>query len=67
MKNRAQKGKTAAKKQDFRGYKRVIGPVEFRSGNQSRKAKWCKMQVFFLELYTLEDVKSKKQWQFTHF
>jgi len=25
------------------------------------------MQVFFLELYTLEDVKSKKQWQFTYF
>jgi len=25
------------------------------------------MQVFFLELYILEDVKSKKQWQFTYF
>jgi len=25
------------------------------------------MQVSFLELYTLEDVKSKKQWQFTYF
>ena len=67
MENRAQKGKIAAKKQDFRGQMRVIGPVEFRSGNQSRKAKWCKMQVLFLELYTLEDVKSKKQWLFAYF
>ena len=49
MKNRAEKGEIAVKKWDFRGKKRVIGLEKIRGGDQTRKAKWCKMQAFFLK------------------
>ena len=40
----------AIKKWGFRGKKCVIGVEKIRAGNQTRKAKWCKMQVVFLKI-----------------
>ena len=57
MKYMAKKGKMVVKKWDFRGKKRVIGLRKLRVGNQSRKAKWYKMQVFFLKLNMSEGMK----------
>ena len=54
----AEKGKIVVKKWDFRGKKRVIGGWKIRAGNQTRKAKWCKTQVFFLKDDKLEGVKN---------
>ena len=56
MKNMAKKGKIAVKKWGFRGKKCDIGVEKIRSGNQTRKAKWCKMQAFFLKIDKLEGV-----------
>ena len=42
----AERGKIAVKKWGFDAQKRVIGLEKLRAGNQTRKAKWCKMQVF---------------------
>ena len=50
MKNRAGKGEIVIKKWDFRGKKQVIGLEKIRGGDQSRKAKWCKMQALFLKI-----------------
>ena len=50
MKNRAEKGEIAVKKWDFRGKKPVIGLEKIRGGDQTRKAKWCKMQALFLKV-----------------
>ena len=47
MKNMAERGEIVIRKWDFRGKKRVIGLEKIRGGDQSRKAKWCKMQVLF--------------------
>ena len=58
MKQMAKKGKTAIKKWDFRVKKGVIGLEKIRAGNQTRKAKWCKMQVLFLKTDKLKDVKN---------
>ena len=46
----ANMGKIAIKKWGFRGKKRVIGFEKLRVGNQTRKAKWCKMQVLLLKM-----------------
>ena len=54
----AEKGKIVVKKWDFRGEKRVIGLRKLRAGNQTREAKWYKIQVFFLKLNILEGVES---------
>jgi len=56
MKYMARKGKMAIKKWGFGGKKGEIGVEKIRAGNQNRKAKWCKMQVFFLKIDKLEDV-----------
>ena len=53
MKNMAKRGK----KWVFRGKKWIFGVEKIRVGNQSRKAKWYKMQVFFLKLNMLKDAK----------
>ena len=45
MKHMAEKGKLATKKWVFRPQKCVIGVGKLRASNQTRKAKWCKMQV----------------------
>ena len=57
MKNRAGKGEIVIKKWDFRGKKRVIGLEKIRGGDQSRKAKWCKMQALFLKIDKIKGAK----------
>ena len=52
----AKKAKIAVKKWDFRGKKGVIGSKKIWTGNQTRKAKWCKMQVLFLKTDKSEGV-----------
>ena len=42
----AERGKMVVKTWDFRGKKVVVGLEKLRAGNQTRRAKWCKMQVF---------------------
>ena len=53
----AKKGKIVIKKWDFGGKKQVIGLVKLRVGNQTRKAKWCKMQVLGLKIDMHQDMK----------
>ena len=50
MRYMAEKGEIVVKKWDFRDKKWVIGFEKIRAGNQTRKAKWCKMQVVFLKI-----------------
>ena len=57
MRYMAEKGEIVVKKWDFRGKKRVIGFEKLRGGNQTRKAKWCKMQVLFLKIDKTKGVK----------
>ena len=57
MKNMAEKGKIVAKKCDFGGKKRAFGLLKRRAGNQTRKAKWCKMQVLHTKTDKTEDEK----------
>ena len=58
MKNMAERCEIVVKKWVFRGKKRVIGLEKIRGGDQSRKAKWCKMQGLFLKNDKLEGVKN---------
>ena len=53
----AEEGKIVVKKWDFGGKKRVIGLLKRRACNQTRKAKWCKMQVLRLKTDETEDEK----------
>ena len=46
----AEKGKMSVEKWVFRGKMGVIGVEKIRSSNQTRKAKWCKMQVLGLKI-----------------
>ena len=57
MKYMAKRGKMVVKKWVFRGKKWVFGVEKIRVGNQSRKAKWYKTQVFFSKLNILKDAK----------
>ena len=57
MKHMTEKGKIVVKKYDFRVKKRSFGRKQSWVGNQSRKAKWCKTQVFFLKKDKLEDMR----------
>ena len=50
MKHIDQRGRIAIKKWVFCAKKWIIGLEKLRVGNQTRKAKWCKMQVLFLEM-----------------
>ena len=50
MKNMVGKVEIVVKKWVFRGEKRVIGLEKIRGGDQTRKAKWCKMQALFLKV-----------------
>ena len=63
----AQKGETAVKKWFLGAKKWVIGREKLWVGNQTRKAKWCKMQVLFFKIDKLEDVKGYKKCPFTYF
>ena len=58
MKHMTEMCEIVVKKWVFRGKKRVIGLEKIRGGDQSRKAKWCKMQVLFLKTDKLKDVKN---------
>ena len=60
MKNMAERGEIVVKKWVFRGKKGVIGLEKIRGGDQSRKAKWCKMQVLFLKTDKIQGMKGKK-------
>ena len=58
MNHMAKKGKIAVKKWVLGAKSGQFGVEKIRVGNQSRKAKWCKMQVFFLKTDKAKDVKS---------
>ena len=60
MKNMAERCEIVVKKWNFRDKKRVIGLEKIRGGDQSRKAKWCKMQVLFLKTDKMQGMKGKK-------
>ena len=60
MKHMAERGEIVVKKWGFRGKKRVIGLEKIRGGDQTRRAKWCKMQVLFLKTDKTQGVKGKK-------
>ena len=57
MKYVAHRGKMSTEKWVFRGKMGVIGVEKIRSSNQTRKVKWCKMQVLFLKIDRVRDVK----------
>ena len=57
MKNRARKGKMGVKKWGFGGKKWFLGLEKLRLCNQTRKAKWCKMQLLFLKMNNVPRVK----------
>jgi len=63
----AERGEIGGKKWVFRCKKRVIRLEKFRAYNQTRKVKWCKMQVVCLKTDNLEDVKGYKKCRFTYF
>ena len=46
----SKKGQKSANKYKFRSEKGQIGLMKFRVYNQTRKAKWCKMQVLFSKI-----------------
>ena len=49
MKHMAKKGKIAVKKWGLGAKSGKFGVEKIRVGNQTRKAKWCKMQLTFLK------------------
>ena len=57
MKNRARKGKMGIKKWGFGGQKWFFGLEKLRLCNQTRKAKWCKMQVIGLKIDKSQEMK----------
>ena len=63
----AKKGEMSTEKWVFRGKMGVFGLEINRTSNQTRKVKWCKMQVLFLKTDKIKDVKGKKWWLFTYF
>ena len=67
MKYMARKGKMAIKKWVFRGQKQVIGVEKIRVGKQTRKAKWCKMQVLGLKTDKPQGERGWKKWLFAYF
>ena len=67
MKYMAHRGKMSVEKWVFRGKMGVIGVEKIRSSNQTRKAKWCKMQVLDLKTDKPQDMKGWKKWLFAYF
>ena len=53
----AEKGKIAIKKWVLGAKSGDLGVEKIRVGNQTRKAKWCKMQVLGLKMDNPQDVK----------
>ncbi len=60
MKHMAEKGKIAIKKWVLGVKSGEFGVEKIRVGNQTRKAKWCKMQVKFLKIDKTKDMKDQK-------
>ena len=60
MKHMAEKGKIAVKKWGLWVKSGEFGVEKIRVGNQTRKAKWCKMQVTFLKTDKTKDMKDQK-------
>ena len=60
MKHMAEKGKIAIKKWVLRAKSGLLGVEKIRVGNQTRKAKWCKMQLTFLKTDKTKDMKDQK-------
>ena len=63
----AERGEIGGKKWVSRCKKRVIGLEKFRAYNQTRKAKWYKMQVVCSRLDNLKGVEVYKKCRFTYF
>ena len=57
MKHMAEKGKIAIKKWVLGAKSGDFGVEKIRVGNQTRKAKWCKMQVLGLKIDKPQDMK----------
>ena len=57
MKHMAERGEIVVKKWVFRGKMGVFGLEKNQASNQTRKAKWCKMQVLFLKTDKARGVK----------
>ena len=57
MKYVAHRGKMSTEKCVFRGKMGVFGLGINRTSNQTRKVKWYKMQVLFLKIDRVRDVK----------
>ena len=57
MNHMAERGKITIKKWGFRGQKQEIGLEKSRAFSQTRKAKWCKMQVLGLKIDKPQGVK----------
>ena len=60
MKHMAKKGKIAVKKWGLGAKSGQFGVEKIRVGNQTRKAKWCKMQVTFLKTDKAKGMKDPK-------
>ena len=60
MKSVAHRGKMPIEKWFFRGKMGVIGLEKNRTSNQTRKLKWCKMQVQFSKIDKKKDVQGLK-------
>ena len=56
----AKRGKIAVKKWGLGDKKWVNGVEKIRASNQTRKAKWCKIQVSCLKIDKPQGVKSEK-------
>jgi len=61
------KVKKSANKYKFHRKKGQIGLMKFRVYNQTRKAKWCKMQVLFSKIDKTKDEQSESKELFTYF
>ena len=60
MKHMAKKGKMVVKKWVFRGKMLGLGLEKLRASNQTRKLKWCKMQVLPLKV---DMIKGAEGWK----
>ena len=56
----AEKGKIAAKRWVLGAKSGNLGVEKIRVGNQTRKAKWCKMQLAFLKIDKAKGMKDQK-------
>mgnify|MGYP003359437828 CR=1 FL=1 len=55
IEKQAKKVKKVENKYTFYSKKGQIGLMKFRVYNQTRKAKWCKMQVLFSKIDKIKD------------